>query len=459
MNRDEWYKQRNKRTDTYVSSNDTYQSAIHVIITDANDLNDQLISYFTLSILPRWCQKIIISADAANCHLDKKEESLQSFLTRKIKAIDPFCELSFRHDPNCKVTLELFIGEVKDSTTDHICISSSGWLAGCGFNQPLQMPASQTNQSFIGAAFAACLGAAEAFRFLNGQQSTSYSQWYSLWSNVVGVDPSLLMDGPPLKDLDLGKVHIVGCGAIGSSFTFLFPFSECSAKFQVIDPDHVESWNTTSSLLFDFDDAVNKRKKAVICANYLMSVGYETGEPCLEDYKRFPYEYNAEDPRSPDVIMCFANEHNIWATIQNNFPPLAFHATTSRSWGLSVGRHIPLVDECMVCTFKDLMKTEFKPVCSEVEVKDKSSDQTRTDILPFLSPAAAIIAFCELVKSVLGHSSAATTNFNMESASGIFIKDTTAFGGCYACGPQVKLYSQFGPYARHWTLSNQHVIK
>jgi hypothetical protein len=140
-----------------------------------------------------------------------------------------------------------------------------------------------------------------------------------------------------------------------------------------------------------------------------------------------------------DIILCFANEHDIWSSMQNSYPPVVFHATTSRSWGVNVGRHIPQKEACLMCTFQDYLHTGHKTECAKglIEVETEQGTETHDGTLPFLSPAAAILTLASLTKLLSGQISKANSlEFGMRTANGRFMTDFNGPHQCFLCKNQ-----------------------
>jgi len=274
-------------------------------------------------------------------------------------------------------------------------------------------------------------------------ECTDYTKWYSLYDMSVG--DSAITNREELPELDLGRVHIVGCGAIGSSFTYLLNLCNFTGTLTFVDADKgVELHNTSSSLLFDLSNLADEKTKAEICSEYLTTKRFIIQPPFNGDYDGFGYAHH-QQTKSADIILCFANDYNIWSTIQHLYPPVVFHATTSRSWGLNIGRHIPLKDNCIMCTFQDMATKVYVPKCAEVEmpetpsVKDEIEQQEpHASILPFLSPAAAIMTLAEMVKLLMGKiPNENTIQFNMSTKNGNIIADQNRAKNCYICKDQI----------------------
>jgi hypothetical protein len=209
--------------------------------------------------------------------------------------------------------------------------------------------------------------------------------------------------------------------------------------------------------MFTYNDAALQRNKAARCREFLVDTGMKA-DGFDRDYNEFPSNHEGLDLATPDIVLCFANENNIWNTIQQQYPPICFHATTSKSWGIHVGRHIPLVENCLVCTFQNYIQSEIAFKCAEAEIhphRGLAGEPSNTAILPFLAPAAALVTLSELIK-VLGLGVQVRENsieFNMSTANGVFLSTFQSFGNCYACRHQHVLYHRFGQVGKHWHLS------
>ena len=454
MTKEQWYQARNKRTDTFVKSAETYSLSVHIRVNDSHEYKSQISAFFAMNVLLRWCSNLSISAIDAACQVDCRFRTFHDLLRQTAKEADPFCTLTLVDHYEGDADIDLNIGQAEHKAgRDQITINSVGWFAGCSFNEELLVPEGNNVDVFLGAAFAAFLANAELFRYANQDRSQPYSKWFSLWSAEDFHPSAPPENGPDPSGFNFGKIHLIGCGAIGSSFAFLFPFIRCEATFLPIDPDHTESWNTTSSLLLGYADAVGKKNKTRVVHDYLISKVVKCLPPFDDDYASYHYEHDGKKEESPDITLCFANERNIWTTIQNNYPPVCFHATTSKSWGVHIGRHIPLRDNCIVCTFKDVVKTQLAMQCSTVEIPSSDQDKHHTAILPFLAPTAALITLAEMLKTICYQKSTSVVTFNMSTPQAGIMTDDNKFGECDICGPQEDLYEVFGPYAKHWSLS------
>lgn len=446
MNKD-WYNERNKRTDSFAGVNQSCHNVkVSVVVTaDSNHYSSQVMLRVLLNILSRWCSNISVTCtDTADVLTPADSDtSLLTNLNKMLSAIDPNGNFTFNMPIDSGLNITVFIGEpVADQELPYIAIDGYEWVSSCSFNTFGACDKSGSGNNPLGPSFAACLANAELFRWANRMDCMSYTKWYSLYDMTV--EDSLIVNQVKWPELDLGRVHIVGCGAIGSSFTYLLNLTGFTGTLTFVDADEgVELHNTSSSLLFDLNNLNGKETKAVICAQHLGAKGFVIQAPFNGDYNNFGYAHD-QYAKSADIILCFANDHNIWSTIQHLYPPVVFHATTSRSWGLNIGRHIPLKDNCIMCTFQNLAAKVYVPKCAEVDmpgapivVNEVEQKEPHASILPFLSPAAAIITLAEVVKLLMGKiPNENTTQFNMSTPEGNFIEDQQQAKGCFICKDQ-----------------------
>jgi hypothetical protein len=455
---DNWHNDRDLRTDNCEGVTPTYKKAvIHVIVTeDIGQFRVQLMTFLTLKILSKWCRHIYLTVQQTTSHLSSCKENYEDFLRKEITAADPECNLCINDDnQSLPVTIALFVGTPNENAKyDFVSINASGWVAVCAFNKTTSILSTNSNIN-IGACFAATLANAELFRYMVEIRSNQYTKWYSLWENaVLDYAPDITFYGNDIPVIDFGRIHLIGCGAIGSSFATLFPFVNCKAEFLLVDPDHVKHHNVSSSLLFNFNDAEGRLLKVDLCKTYLLKTGLKAKE-FVGDYNSYEFNHQGTDISGADIVLCFANENNIWATIQNGYPPLCFHATTSKSWGINIGRHIPLKDNCLMCTFQDMVEVNYVPVCAEaeIEIEKGNKKQTHTAILPFLSPAAALITLAEMIKTlIIPPSFDSELVFNMKTSEGIFVGKGEQFGSCFICKGQQELYDELGLAGKFWNL-------
>lgn len=207
-----------------------------------------------------------------------------------------------------------------------------------------QLPRSTLASDALGAGMAACIGVANAYKVSLGLPQPLIRRTFSLWS--FGRDNQALQ-GPPLVATDVGKVLMVGAGAVATALVYWFCFLPLSGQWDIVDHDEVQLDNTNRGLLFAAEDAGWEnhlcRRKANVLAPQL-----EHAQPhdCWFD------EFEMEGQRW-DIILPLANERKVRGLLQTSRPPLMIHATTSPNWRTQLHRHRPGRDRCLACRLSD----------------------------------------------------------------------------------------------------------
>jgi len=403
MNEEQWRQLKFDRLNRVNGVVDTKlkNKTVGVFIEEENfsHYSNQVMVIVAINILAKWCNKIILDVpeNAKFSHTHYKGELLTSLLAKIIKQNDQYTKFEFNSLRQQKLDIILSIGKGNSiSKVPIIYVESNGWLAGCGKNiyESIEKTA---DLNPIGAAFSACLGNAALFRELLGfENQETFWTWHDLFSNQKLLNLKNWKDPGFINQLNLGKVLQVGCGAVGSSFAFLLTLTPVAGILTLIDFDRVKIENLISSIAFLDYDARNEVLKIDACEKILKQSNL-TVEKHEGDYSSFIKKGSYLNDY-PDLILCLANEKNIWSTIQHNYPPLVFHATTSATWGLNVGRHIPLHDGCIVCRF-GIQRTGATPICGNSIIEaDSDKEEVRLGVLPFLSPASAVLLLSEMFK-------------------------------------------------------------
>lgn len=404
----EWYKLRNDRTNRIDNILlDSNAKIISVIVRKYSTLNDQAMAICIANILSRWCRRIIFYIpEDIPCQFKKWDGmKLHEVILKLTNDSDPHGEFSIKAiDDFIETNIKISIG----STTNdkEFWIDSEGWIAGFGYGSSDREKVNEieiVDNNVVGAIYASSIINSAVFSYyINGIEPVHFHKWITL----VDFETSHQKDGlknPAIpKAFDIGNIWQIGAGAVGSSFDFILSLFPVSGSIHIIDYDEVEIANTSSSLVFSAKNAQDEIKKVTACENALDSNHNLSVVPVSnKDYSNFLSEIDF-DNNYPDLILCFANEKNVWSTIQYNDPPTVLHATTSSNWGVNFGRHIPFDEWCIVCRF-GIKDYEFTPVCSSsTDVNNK--EEEKLGILPFLSPMAAVLVFTELLKLSLGKS-------------------------------------------------------
>jgi hypothetical protein len=407
MEATDFYKKRNDRINRIDNVNIDHltEKPVAVIIgnTDIFRFSNQLMAVVSLNLLSRWNSMITIELDPTiECCLPiYSETTLKQVLQNVVSANDPFGQFEFKDNIDLdKYEYIIIVGSDKRKfTSKSIWIDSYNWVSGIS-NICLNYDKPKIEiKNPCGPAFAACCGIGLLFK--NYSESTSIgtiTKWYSLYDFKSSIS-SFKLENPdiPIQE-DLGNLYQIGCGAVGSSLDYLLSLIPLKGKIYIIDFDQVKFENLSSSLIFCYKDAANEINKVEACKRYLIQNRQLEVADFPSDYSSFIKGMDYSNAHYPDTILCLANEKNVWATIQNNLPPVVYHATTSTNWVINFGRHIPQRDWCIVCRF-GITDYSFTPKCSTGIITDnKERAETHLGTLPFLAPTAATIVLSELIK-------------------------------------------------------------
>lgn len=401
LTQEEWYRLRDDRTKRVDGATGFEGYSLGVVIDpqEASSYTIQLMALIVLNILARWCRKIRIDIpkETTSCLPHRKGQNFEDILRQIMREADPFGDFTFGPIPEREVNQVLLIGQ--NATTPirpNVRIDGWGWIAGIQYREDLGTDPSY-DENPVGPVFASCLGVAELFRQAAGMPSAdSPSCWYSLFDFQKADNPSRLINPKHDPQLALGRIHQVGCGAVGSSLDFLLSLTDWQSELFLIDFDKVEFTNCNRSLCLNPFDVVRQKYKVDVCSEALRPSGMQP-VPFVGSYNEFISEGHFLDS-VPDIILCLANEQNIWSCVQHNFPPLVLHATTTSNWGLNFGRHIPLKEWCIMCRFGNEIEHEFTPECSTGHLEVGNKNQSVLGVLPFLSTASATLILSELAK-------------------------------------------------------------
>ena len=461
LNREEWYRVRDDRTKRVdnVGGFENYSVGVVIDSKEVPSYAIQVMTLIALNVLARWCRKIRIEIpkETISCLPHRRGRNFEDILRQMMKDADPYGDFTFGPVSQKDVNQVLLIGQnAKGPIRPGVRIDGWGWIAGIHYGVDFSThPAYDENP--VGPVFASCLGVAELFRQAVGMPSAnSHSSWYSLFDFERADTPTQLSNPQYQSEKDLGRIHQVGCGAVGSSLDFLLSLTDWQAELFLIDFDKVEFTNCNRSLCLNPFDVVHERYKVDACSEALKTSRMQS-LPFASSYNEFISKGHFLD-NSPDIILCLANEQNIWSCVQHNFPPLVLHATTTPSWGLNFGRHIPLKEWCILCRFGDEIEREFTPECSTGHLEIMGDKKNTTlGVLPFLSTAGAILILSELAK--LGRSEYPVNKnfiqFSMRTSEGSFVQ-MQRYGKerCICREQPTNLYPSQIRNTKYWKLLN-----
>jgi hypothetical protein len=462
LERDVWYRERDDRTRRMDGVSGFEDFSLGVIISSKvrSSYAIQTMTTVALNILARWCREIEIQVPSpVPSRLPSHQGmDLTDVLTKALAEIDPYGQFSFNGSKMDCCDQILAIGPLEDNEklTDRnvIWIDGSGWDAGVGRGFPIPQIKNAGDENPVGPAFAACLGAAEVFRQAIGMlDSCPTSVWYSLYDFSKMEHPHKFESPPYASEFDFGRIHQVGCGAVASSLDFFLTLTKWKGEVHLVDFDEADVTNCNRSLSFSAYDAAAKKAKTGACADVLRQSRMNPLEfkGSYADFIREKGFLNAP----PDLILCLANERNVWADIQNNFPPVVFHATTTPNWGINFGRHIPKKEWCIMCRFSGEIK-HSPPICGEVEVsRNNQEEKPILGVLPFLSATAAVLILAEMAKIPLDKYpiNKDFVEFSMKNPNSSFLTtQRNAERGCMCNEQSVDLYPKNITRSKFWRL-------
>ncbi|MCH8902487.1 MAG: ThiF family adenylyltransferase [Bacteroidetes bacterium] len=409
INRKDWYQLRDDRIKNLSdeSSKDFQDFDIHVVIdkSSIDQISTQLTTLCFINVASRWCRNITICVPDIKLRVPLyRGQDLREVISTSMREIDPYGQFRFSESPNNANSPIVYIGKKRPEglSEPYFWLAGNNWIGGYGYGSFTSIETIVSDSANIcGPSLAANLCNAALFKYAYSHYSPDiFSAWYSLFNYEININtPEDLMNPPCPTDVDLGNIHLVGCGAVGSSLVYLLTLMNTVSNINLIDFDEIDYSNCSNSMLFASNDALEKIKKVTACSN-LLSSSSNNALPFDGDYHEF-IEQGLYEEYPPDLILCLANERNIWSTIQANYPPLVFHATTNSSWGINYGRHIPFKEWCLLCRFRGLLETDFTPECGTSFIAKNSKVETLAT-LPFLSPTSSVVLLAELLKLSLG---------------------------------------------------------
>jgi hypothetical protein len=451
-----WYELRDDRTRRVdgVAGFDNFSLGI-VIGSPIDSPAIQVMALTALKILARWCRKIKINLPPETiCSLpNHKNLYLKDVLMESMLSADPYGQFVFGNVTEADFDQILILGQAEQPfKQSHVRINGSGWIAGVSFGNYQDVPFHGNERNIVGPAFAACLGVAEIFRQAIGlPHPHPYSTWYSLFDFSKAESFAALNTPKSPFPPDFGRVYQIGCGAVGSSLDFFFSLTDWRGIIDLIDYDQVVISNCNRSLSFSACHAINGQDKVHVCADILNYSHFSTS-PFKGSFNDFVGAGKYLDT-PPDLILCLANEDQVWAAIQNNFPPLLLHATTTPNLGLNFGRHIPKKEWCILCRFSREMAHAFVPPCGEGVISSNEKNEPIQGVLPFLSPAAAVLILAEMAKMQMDNYPVNHNfiQFSLKSPGNSFIKlKMGPQSGCICNEQSMEYYPQEVKNSKFW---------
>ena len=460
LNAEEFYRRRDDRTNRLTSNRDYHNLHVRLIADESivRSYVGQVQLLTATNMLARWCRWIELGFPNAPLVEELRMNgwgTLHERVFAEVSQADPFGRFTFNQIRSPEVEYTLQIGKADRSEPVNFTIDSDGWTAyaGTAYESP-GVASAQKNP--VGAAFAACLGVADAFKVATEQPIETRVTHFalSLFDFCLNGDFSQTPDVS--GTISLGNVQLVGVGSVGSAIAYLLRMLPLEGQLTTIDHDPVEIENLNRSPLFGIKD--DHQPKALIVAQYLE--GHIPVEPFVGRYDEF-IQSHGRGPGKLDLIIPVANEHNVRADIENNYPPIQTYATTTSSWGINYHRHYPLsYDDCSVCRFPP-PETQPNFSCSVTQV-ETPNEKPIDAALPFLSMSAAVLTVADLIKLQLpGYPF--TPNFAFIDFLGkmetILTYSRQKKADCICANRSHAIHSEYISSTRYFTVQNSGVQK
>jgi hypothetical protein len=369
MNAEEFYRLRDERTALLVGDDIRSRARLTLSISqeEARTFGGQLCFLLLVNLSARWCRHIGIQISEAGLHPDVEtlfgSASLSEAALAVAEAADPFG--SFQLKPLEEASSHIHVGA--DAPKGAFPIMGRGWIAATGEG----------------------VGACRSLREALCHPSLRTSVRLSLWNYGAGADA---IRGPALQPFDLGRILVVGTGAIGSSIAYLLPLLRARIEnVHLIDADVVELPNLNRALMFMTNDVESPKVEAV--SRHLEKFGITASSTSAW------FSEAAPDLGTYDLVVPGANEFGVQQGMMSNYPPLMIGASTGPQWDIHLQRHIPLIDDCLECRIpSERPKPLLRCGSGEMSVPDDPGAPRQTGALPFLSFAASLMALAEIAK-------------------------------------------------------------
>lgn len=395
---EEFYRQRDRRTHEYLGSAVIANRPIHVEV--GGDAISSAAGQLALLALANQLARIhrVISFSLPTEEVDVMVETvvpgskLRHVLLETVRAIDPFGV--FRLGAAPPDALAIALGSNVGGRAD--------WFIGAdralAFLSKTPVGFTPFPATMRGAALASCLGAAVIFRTCIGRDSKPrvVSAWNYLEESEA--DP-----GPfELEPLDIGRVLLVGAGAVGASAVFwLQAFGVVAHDWVIVDGDRVAVHNTNRGLLFTAASAgwagQTPENKAVLVSRFL------PGSVSCDDW----YDQCELRDKEFDVVLALANDRNVRYLLAHRNAAVSIQATTGENWISQLHRHISGRDDCIWCRTGEIKAPKFG--CSTSSVEMPTGEKTDAS-LPFLSAAAGLMLATALQRLHAGDLSSSQAN-------------------------------------------------
>jgi len=379
--RDEFYRLRDKRTKEYLPGQALEPRPVYVSadLQTSKTRAGQLAVLSLVNQLARVHRVIAVNLPHGTLPLLSNSgltaQDLRGAVLAAMRNADPYGNFAFSSSRPSQ-SLSIGLGVESDRECDWY-IGARNSIAHLA-RSPLEFFRSEG--SVRGAALASCLGAAALFRSQLGLATAP--RVLSCWNYREGEQAA---EGPAdLQILDVGRVLMIGAGAVGASLAYWIREFGVGGQWAVVDRDKPDVSNLNRTILFSASDAgwpnQEAEWKAVLAARAISGA-----VPFCEWYE----EYSRASKGEFDVVLCLANEYNVREELACRNHSVLLHATTCTNWLSQLHRHIPGRDDCIFCRVGEVKATRFS--CSTVSVGPAKEEVAGDAALPFLSAASGLM--------------------------------------------------------------------
>lgn len=391
-----FYTKRDDRTNRCVSDR-AYQSVGCVVSADPTALETptgQVLFVAACNLLSRWCRRVeLLLTDTDPPTLEPgpsaPDENLYGSILALMHDADPFgaFDVVVKASGNCR--LQLHVGPQPTRFAEHLVVATAhGWDAGLATNtDPLLEFACDGN--VLGAIGSACITGAQLFKLAVGHGLLIKDGVFDLFRLQRVGSPAVVLDRPQFGR-DVGRLLLIGAGSVGSAAVYFMRMAGLTADVDIVERDSVKIENFNRSPIF------GKKTYALNKGRALQQFLQGTSITVANVFEVWWDEFIRQRGRNGyDIWLPLANEFGVRWSIQNNFPPLMVHASSGANWNANFGRHIPLLDDCLVDRFPE-NASDTALACATGEV---TTTTERTDAaLPFLSFFAGFLVTAELCR-------------------------------------------------------------
>jgi hypothetical protein len=291
-------------------------------------------------LLARFYPKIAIVAADSAAKMQVRE------LAKLAKAINPKISLV---DTTSSVTHCLAIGnsivELKRRDASTIYVGSANWLARVSHKGPVGTGGTKNP---FGAGAAACLAVAKVFRMVfAGHLSDTETEREEIALSLLTLNTKKKLRGRGYHGPNLGKVLLVGAGAIGNGALWALASAQVSGELIVVDPQIIELTNLQRYVMAVRKDVGSG--KAVSATQWLSCVrNLRVQAHCKswDDYARY------SDWLFPRVLVA-VDTADARIGVQASLPKWIVNSWT-RDSSIGISRH-PTLDNnggsCLACLY------------------------------------------------------------------------------------------------------------